>query len=53
MCIKLLTTLKGIQMGKIKDNFGWNLTVEEVDPQKYAAGEQTNGVNGSSIDKLP
>lgn len=40
-------------MGKIKDTFGWNLTIKEVDPQKYSAGEQTNGVNGSSIDKLP
>jgi len=53
LCIKLLTTLKGIQAGKIKDTFGWNLTVKEVDPQKYTAGEHTNGVNGNSIDKLP
>ncbi|KAF8846549.1 branched-chain-amino-acid aminotransferase [Acephala macrosclerotiorum] len=53
ICMKLLTTLKGIQMGKIKDTFGWNLKVEEVDLAKYAAGEQTNGVNGYSVDKLP
>lgn len=53
ICMKLLTTLKGIQMGKIKDTFGWNLKVEEVDAQKYATGERTNGVSGDSVDKLP
>ncbi|CZR51098.1 related to branched-chain amino acid aminotransferase [Phialocephala subalpina] len=53
ICMKLLTTLKGIQMGKIKDTFGWNLKVEEVDLSKYASSEQTNGVNGDSVDKLP
>lgn len=53
ICLKLLTTLKGIQAGKIKDTFGWNSKVEEVDVKKYAAGEQTNGVNGKSVDALP
>jgi branched-chain amino acid aminotransferase len=53
ICMKLLTTLKAIQMGKIKDTFGWNLKVEEVDLSKYASSEQTNGVNGDSVDKLP
>lgn len=54
ICIKLLTTLKGIQQGKIKDTFGWNSTVEEVDIEKYTA-EQRNGkgINGGSIDSLP
>jgi branched-chain amino acid aminotransferase len=53
-CVKLLTTLKGIQQGKIKDTFGWNSKVEEVDIKEYTA-EQTNGkgVNGGSIDSLP
>jgi branched-chain amino acid aminotransferase len=45
--------LKGIQAGKIKDTFGWNSKVEEIDVSKYAAGEQTNGVNGKSVDALP
>jgi branched-chain amino acid aminotransferase len=53
ICLKLLSTLKGVQLGKIKDTFGWNSKVEEVDASKYSAGEQTNGVNGSNIDKLP
>ena len=52
ICIKLLTTLKGIQSGKIKDTFGWTSKVEEVDITQYAVGE-SNGVNGTSIDRLP
>lgn len=53
ICVKLLTTLKGVQAGKIKDTFGWNSKVEEVDIKKYAVEEQKNGVNGSNIDQLP
>ena len=53
VCIKLLSTLKGIQLGKIKDTFGWNSLVEEVDVKKYAAGEQMNGVYSESVDQLP
>ncbi|KAE9381262.1 branched-chain amino acid aminotransferase II [Stipitochalara longipes BDJ] len=53
ICVKLLTTLKGIQAGKIKDTFGWNSKVEEVDIKKYTAAETTNGVNGESVDALP
>lgn len=53
VCTKLLTTLKGIQLGKIKDLFGWNSKVEEMDLKKYAAGEQASGVNAEHVDKLP
>jgi branched-chain amino acid aminotransferase len=53
ICIKLLTTLKGVQAGKIKDTFGWNSKVEQVDVKKYTPGETTNGVNGKSVDALP
>ena len=45
--------LKGIQQGKIKDTFGWTSKVSQVDAKKYSASEQTNGVNGDSVDKLP
>ena len=55
-CIKLLTTLKGIQQGKIKDTFGWLEYVEEAkgfrDEKMSNGGEMTNGVD-SSVDKLP
>ena len=53
ICLKLLTTLKGIQQGKIKDTFGWNSLVEKVDIKKYSVEGQTNGVNGENIDQLP
>lgn len=38
---KLLTTLKGIQIGKIKDSFGWNDVVPEA--KGYMTAEATNG----------
>lgn len=53
ICLKLLSTLKGVQLGKIEDTFGWRSKVEEVDIKKYATGEHTNGVNGENISKLP
>jgi branched-chain amino acid aminotransferase len=53
ICVELLRVLKGIQQGKIKDTFGWNSKVSQVDVKKYSAGEQTNGVNGESADELP
>ncbi|KAK2628291.1 hypothetical protein QTJ16_002937 [Diplocarpon rosae] len=53
VCVKLLTTLKGIQNGKIKDTFGWNSRVEKVDAQKYSVVETANGTIGESVDMLP
>lgn len=38
---KLLTTLKGVQVGKIKDSFGWNDVVPEA--KGYTTAEATNG----------
>jgi branched-chain amino acid aminotransferase len=52
-CTKLLTTLKGIQQGNIKDTFGWCAKISKVDLKDFAAGEATNGVNGEHVDKLP
>ena len=49
---KLLTTLKGIQLGKIKDTFGWTYKVEAVDAKKYGAGVLTNGIS-KHVDNLP
>lgn len=53
VCVKLLTTLQGVQLGKIKDTFGWNSEVKQVDMKTYAPGEVTNGVDAEHIDKLP
>lgn len=52
-CTKLVTTLKAIQQGKMKDEFGWLDFVKEHAPE--LTKPTSNGVNGQevSIDKLP
>ena len=54
VCAKLLSTLKGIQQGKIQDTFGWLDMIQKPAPPK----DQVNGVevmNGppQQIDTLP
>ncbi|KAL8700575.1 MAG: hypothetical protein Q9201_005369 [Fulgogasparrea decipioides] len=55
-CVKLLTTLKGIQQGKTEDSFGW---LDYVVKPKLAENGETNGVHGlngefnGNVDKLP
>lgn len=54
VCQKLLRTLKDIQQGKIKDQFGWLVEVE-APPEEFVSGRQ--GLNGAvhegDIDELP
>ncbi|UNI17135.1 Branched-chain-amino-acid transaminase [Purpureocillium takamizusanense] len=51
-CVKLLTQLKAIQLGKTKDEFGWRFLVSEADG-KVAGTEKKNG-NGveQTVDQL-
>ena len=53
VCLELLKTLKGLQQGKIKDQFGWNLVIK-APPPGFAGGESpdTNGAVGN-VDELP
>lgn len=52
VCVKLLTTLKGIQLGKIEDKQGWRIQVEK--PAIWAKGSSNGHANGEeSIDELP
>lgn len=53
VCVKLLTMLKGIQLGKIEDKFGWLNRVEK--PEGYVNGSAGNGdANGDgNVDRLP
>lgn len=54
ICMQLLTTLKGIQQGKIKDTFSWNSKVEEFDLSKYQQqGGETNGAASKTAGELP
>lgn len=52
--IKLLSTLKGIQLGKIEDKFGWTHPVPK--PTGFLRRNAENGSNGThkeSVDELP
>ena len=49
-CLKLLKTLKGIQQGKIKDEFGWCDKVEE--PKGWEGATAGQG-NVTKPDQLP
>jgi branched-chain amino acid aminotransferase len=50
ICLQLLSTLKGIQQGKIKDTFGWLDQVAEA--QGYWSRDATNGkANGLGDEK--
>ncbi len=55
ICLKLLAQLKGIQLGKVQDTFGWSFPVSEEDGKKVVGGESgngANGLNGRSVDQL-
>ena len=55
VAVKLLSTLKGIQLGKIKDSFGWLDYVK--DPVDFRPEAAANGVEASkstvAVDNLP
>lgn len=51
VCSQLLTTLKGIQQGKVKDQFGWNFKVTEA-PAEFLKATLNGGVHGA-VDELP
>lgn len=52
ICLRLLTQLKGIQLGKVKDDFKWCFAVTREDGTKVSG--ETNGANGNgqTIDQL-
>lgn len=43
LCIKLLTHLKGIQLGKVEDKFGWRFEVSKQDGEAVVAENGRNG----------
>lgn len=49
LCLKLLSQLKGIQMGKVEDKFGWCFKVSEEDRKKAKGPEATNGASNGSL----
>jgi branched-chain amino acid aminotransferase len=53
VCIKLLSTLKGVQLGKVPDQWGWCDRVQE--PANFLRrNESQNGrIHDESVDELP
>ncbi|KAJ4418890.1 hypothetical protein N0V85_001262 [Neurospora sp. IMI 360204] len=51
ICLKLLSQLKGIQLGKIDDTFGWRFAVTEEDGKK-AEGAESKGKEAQTVDQM-
>lgn len=55
VCVKLLQTLKGVQLGKISDQWGWCDRVAK--PENFVRRNHTqnglNGVHEKGVDELP
>ncbi|KAI2606657.1 branched-chain amino acid aminotransferase II [Hypoxylon sp. NC1633] len=52
ICLRLLTQLKGIQLGKIKDDFGWCFAVSQEDGIKVTGERNGTHSNGLTVDQL-
>jgi branched-chain amino acid aminotransferase len=52
ICLKLLSQLKGIQLGKVDDEFGWNVKVTEQDGTSIEGRPQATNGNGQTIDQM-
>ena len=53
ICLKLLTQLKAIQLGKAEDQFGWRTEVSPADCKIEGAPEQaTNGTKTPAVDQM-
>lgn len=52
-CVKLLSTLKGIQQGRIEDKFGWLYEVERPEMWDEVNGVKANGTEEEAVDSLP
>ncbi|KAK4647927.1 uncharacterized protein QC761_105690 [Podospora bellae-mahoneyi] len=53
ICTKLLEQLKGIQLGKIEDKFGWRFEVTEQDGKSVVGASDSGGAaDADSVDQL-
>lgn len=48
-CLKLLSQLKGIQLGKVEDKFGWCFKISEEDRKRAKGPETANGASNGSL----
>jgi hypothetical protein len=52
--VKLLSQLKAIQRGQVKDRFGWLQQVQQYKQSEYETDAAANGTNGhASVGQLP
>ncbi|KAK4156650.1 glycosyltransferase family 20-domain-containing protein [Chaetomidium leptoderma] len=52
LCMRLLSQLKGIQVGKEKDDFSWRFEVTEEDAKRVVGETATGNGNGQTVDQL-
>jgi len=52
LCVKLLAQLKGIQLGKIQDEFGWRFEVSEADGAAVVGDKGVGNGGGPTVDQL-
>ncbi|KAJ2899565.1 putative branched-chain-amino-acid aminotransferase TOXF [Zalerion maritima] len=52
LCLKLFSQLKDIQLGKVKDEFGWCYPVSKEDGTKVAGEQAPEPANGQTVDQL-
>lgn len=52
ICLRLLTQLKGIQLGKVKDEFGWCFPVNKEDGTKVTGEAKAANGDDQTVDQL-
>lgn len=52
ICLRLLTQLKGVQLGKVKDEFGWCFPVSQEDGTKILGETKPANGDGQTVDQL-
>ncbi|KAH6660518.1 aminotransferase [Truncatella angustata] len=52
ICLKLLGQLKGIQLGKVEDEFNWCAPISEADGQKAEGASKSTQGNGQTVDQM-
>ncbi|KAK1779471.1 branched-chain-amino-acid aminotransferase [Copromyces sp. CBS 386.78] len=50
ICLKLLSQLKGIQLGKVEDKLGWRFVVTEEDGKKAEGSEKARASEGKGTE---
>lgn len=52
ICLRLLTQLKAIQLGKVEDAFGWRAVVGSADREIEGSGEQGRNGKTPTVDQM-